>query len=151
MKSVSLHVGLLLPVAAVSAFVSPSAVPQTTRSTSSFIFRQDALRRYASVESEISPESSSQDDATEEDNTIDPPSDIFPTAEFLTFELADHRPLGCTVEETLFEDENYVFISKVVPGGFAEQAGIQTGDVLFAITGLFRRATPVLEVGVDKM
>jgi hypothetical protein len=147
MKSVSLHVGLLLPIATVAAFVSPSAHTPTSRSRT--FVRQDTttLQRYASVENSVSPESQ---DVTD-DRGIASPRDVFPTAEFLTFELADHRPMGCTVEESLFPDDDYVFVSKVVPGGFAEQAGIQVGDVLFAITGLFEVSTLVLEAGVDKM
>jgi C-terminal processing protease CtpA/Prc len=77
--------------------------------------------------------------------------DIFPTAQFYTFEMPQHRPLGCTVEESMDALENYVFVSKVIPGGFADHAGIQLGDVIVAVTGLFEDMTTVLESGVEKL
>ena len=77
--------------------------------------------------------------------------EAFLEAQFHSFEMADHRPLGCTVEESLDINDSYVFVSKVVPGGFADQAGIQVGDVVVAVTGLFGEVTPVLESGIEKM
>jgi C-terminal processing protease CtpA/Prc len=77
--------------------------------------------------------------------------DIFPTAQFYTFEMPQHRPLGCTVEESMDALENYVFVSKVIPGGFADHAGIHVGDVIVAVTGLFEDMTTVLESGVEKL
>ena len=46
------------------------------------------------------------------------------------------RPLGCTVEESL-ADASIVFVSKVVPGGKAEAAGIQVGDVVVGLPDVF--------------
>ena len=42
---------------------------------------------------------------------------LFPTAEFLELEITLHRPLGCTVEESLADHpvEHVVFVSKVSP------------------------------------
>ena len=107
-----------------------------------FKFKIESFQLDASVEEDVEDDTSLPTEVAKE---------IFPSAEFITFELADHRPLGCTIEETLDPDEDYVFVSKVVPGGFAEQAGIQVGDVVVAVTGLFGEMTPVLEAGVDKM
>ena len=45
-----------------------------------------------------------------------------------TFVLEEHRPLGCTVEESLAQ-EDAVFVTSVKAGGFAEAAGLQVGDV----------------------
>ncbi|KAL3933293.1 MAG: hypothetical protein SGBAC_010461 [Bacillariaceae sp.] len=55
----------------------------------------------------------------------------------VSYELQEHKPLGCTVEETVVEDCNYVFVSKLVPGGLAAQAGLQVGDVLIATNAMF--------------
>jgi hypothetical protein len=92
--------------------------------------------------------SSVEEDVT---NNMKQHKDIFPTAQFYTFEMAEHRPLGCTVEESMDTLENYVFVSKVIPGGFADRAGIRLGDVIVEVTGLFGDMTPVLESGVDKL
>eukprot|EP00980_Cylindrotheca_fusiformis_P027439 scaffold20461_cov117-Cylindrotheca_fusiformis.AAC.2 len=46
---------------------------------------------------------------------------------------------------------SHVFVSKVVPGGFADQAGIQVGDVLVAMSGMFGEMAIVLESGIDKI
>jgi hypothetical protein len=77
--------------------------------------------------------------------------EAFPEGEILTFKLIDHRPLGCTVEESLNKDDEYVFISKITTGGNAEKAGLRVGDVVVGVTGLFGGITIVMESGVDKM
>lgn len=77
--------------------------------------------------------------------------EAFPSAEFISFQLDEHKPLGCTVEETLDSLSEYVFVSKVVPGGLADKAGIQVGDVIVAVTGLFGEVTTVLDSGIEKL
>jgi S1-C subfamily serine protease len=79
--------------------------------------------------------------------------EAYPKAEIVTMELAEHRPLGCTVEESMDteNDPSIVFVSKVVAGGNAEKAGIKVGDVLIGITGLFGEIMPVFQSGVEKM
>jgi len=55
-----------------------------------------------------------------------------------TLTLKEHRPLGCTVEESLaVEDDQAVFVASVKEGGFAHLAGLQVGDVIIGVTGLF--------------
>ena len=144
---------LVLSIATItSAFLPRPSVKSSLTSTSrTSTFQQKRILR-ASVENDVEggeSKSSSQ-------KIPDPPigiDDVFPSStEYLTFELADgHRPLGLTIEETLAPTEEYVFVSKIVEGGFAEKAGIQVGDVIVAVTGLFDEVTPVLEAGVDKM
>ena len=97
--------------------------------------------------------------------------ELYPSAELVTLEISKHRPLGCTVEESLAkveegENENDdldnndnsisnrfppVFVSKVTEDGYAEQAGIKVGDVVVAVTGLFGDLEVVAGLGVDKM
>lgn len=73
------------------------------------------------------------------------------------YELQEHKPLGCTVEETVVEDCNYVFVSKLVPGGLAAQAGLQVGDVLIATNAILGGGeskddlTIVVKSGVEQM
>jgi hypothetical protein len=133
-----------------SVLLSPStnAFIPTRQLSSSFIVRQSnnpKIQLQTSVEAE--------DVISDTPNSLKPaPKDVFPTAQFYTFDMPEHRPLGCTVEESLDPLEEYVFVSKVAPGGFADQAGIRVGDVLVAVTGLFGDVkTIVLESGVDKM
>jgi hypothetical protein len=79
-------------------------------------------------------------------------NDIFPSALSIDLELKEHKPMGCTVEETMDSANDYVFVTKLVPGGFADLAGIQVGDVLVAMSGMFGgELTIVLESGIDKM
>ncbi|CAJ1947651.1 unnamed protein product [Cylindrotheca closterium] len=77
------------------------------------------------------------------------------TALLVQYELSEHKPLGCTVEETVVQECNYVFISKLVPGGFAAQAGLQVGDVLVATNGMFGNDDDELSIvvnsGVDQI
>ena len=49
--------------------------------------------------------------------------------ETMIVSLLPHKPLGCTIEESL-ADGQYVFLSHVTPGGSADQAGLQVGDVI---------------------
>jgi predicted metalloprotease with PDZ domain len=77
--------------------------------------------------------------------------DIFPDGEILTIEMVDHQPLGCTVEESINEEDDYLFISKLADKGSAENAGFQVGDVVVQITGTFGKLTDVLGASVEKM
>lgn len=56
--------------------------------------------------------------------------------ESLVLELKQHKPMGCTVEESL-ADRNILFVSSVVSGGNADTTGLRVGDVLSGMTGLF--------------
>jgi hypothetical protein len=80
--------------------------------------------------------------------------------------LTDHKPLGCTVEESLapysfssnkdeevliHEEAFPVFISKIVQGGHADQAGLQAGDVIVGISGVFDQLQDVSYDGIEKV
>ena len=72
-------------------------------------------------------------------------------ASFLELELASHKPsLGCTAEESLALGA-YVFVSKVVPDGNADMAGVKVGDVIVGATGLFGELEDVCGLGIEKV
>mmetsp|Transcript_22562 Transcript_22562/g.37320 ORF Transcript_22562/g.37320 Transcript_22562/m.37320 type:complete len:270 (+) Transcript_22562:120-929(+) len=76
----------------------------------------------------------------------------FPSAEVLEVSLPDHKPLGCSVEESLGDTAlKPVFVSKVVPGGNAAKAGIKVGDVIVGVTGIFGGLRSVLGKGIDEV
>jgi hypothetical protein len=75
---------------------------------------------------------------------------LFPYAEFKEFVLSPHRPLGCTVEESL-ADTRHIFVTKVVAEGFSGRAGLLPGDVIVGITDLFGTLTDVTGLGIDKV
>lgn len=77
--------------------------------------------------------------------------DIFPDGEILTIEMVDHQPLGCTVEESIEDEDDYIFISKLTDKGSAANAGLQVGDVVVGVTGTFGQLTDVLGASVEKM
>jgi hypothetical protein len=77
--------------------------------------------------------------------------DIFPDGEILTIEMIDHQPLGCTVEESIDEEDDFIFISKLTDKGSAENAGLQVGDVVVGVTGTFGQLADVLGASVEKM
>lgn len=70
-------------------------------------------------------------------------------AQYLELEVFPHKPLGCTAEESL-ADGDYVFVSTVKPGGNAELAGMETGDVIVGVTGLFGEFEEVVG-SIDKV
>ena len=61
-----------------------------------------------------------------------------------------HRPMGCTVEESL-ADGGTVFISAITPKGNAALAGLQVGDVILAVSGIFGDMENVSGVGLAKV
>jgi len=88
------------------------------------------------------------------DGTVDLFSRVesfFPTAEILTIEMANHIPLGCTVEESLHEVDDFIFISKLAEKGNAEVAGLEVGDVIVGVTGLFGKLACTIDADVDKI
>ena len=71
-----------------------------------------------------------------------------------TFELKEHKPLGCSVEESLAEEEDgakYVFVAEVTQGGNAAKAGLKVGDVIVQLSGTFDEVVNVAGLGIDKM
>jgi len=63
---------------------------------------------------------------------------MYPYAEFLTYDLPHHTPLGCTVDESLIEEKDgskHVFISKLAKGGNAATSGLRIGDVVVGVSG----------------
>lgn len=89
--------------------------------------------------------------------------EYFHGSEYLEFSLLPHRPLGCTVEESLasFQDDygsvgskkvNVIcFISKIAPGGNAEKAGLAVGDVILGVSDIFGNLMDVSGEGIEKM
>lgn len=73
----------------------------------------------------------------------------FPDAEIVTISLAEHKPLGCTVEEGLGNDLKPVFVSKVIEGGNSEKGGLEEGDVIIEISSMFDGMENVLGKGID--
>jgi hypothetical protein len=75
---------------------------------------------------------------------------LFPDAEFLEFVLSPHRPLGCTVEESL-ADARHIFVTKVTLEGYSGVAGLLPGDVIVGVTDLFGDLTDATGLGIDKV
>lgn len=74
----------------------------------------------------------------------------------ITFEPYCHRPLGCTIEESLAairktDRHGQVFVSKVITNSFANQAGLQVGDVIVDVTGIFGELKDVKDHGIDEV
>jgi len=76
---------------------------------------------------------------------------VFPKAEILTLTMDDHIPLGCTIEESLHENDDFIFISKLTQDGNAEGAGLKVGDVIVGVTGLFGDLISTLETDAEKI
>jgi hypothetical protein len=92
--------------------------------------------------------------ATDDNNSmssdVSSAENLFPYAEFLEFVLSPHRPLGCTVEESL-ADARHIFVTKVVAEGFSGRAGLLPGDVIVGVTDLFGALTDVTGLGIDRV
>jgi hypothetical protein len=66
----------------------------------------------------------------------------------ITFPEYCHRPLGCTIEESLATN-GVVFVTKIASGSFAESAGLQVGDIIVGTTSQFGQLESVLGNGID--
>ncbi len=70
------------------------------------------------------------------------------------YTLKEHKPLGCSVEESLANEPDnakYVFVAEVVKGGNAARAGLREGDVIIQLSGTFDEVVDVAGLGIDKM
>jgi len=75
-------------------------------------------------------------------------------ASVLDFEMKEHKPLGCTVEESSAPEEDGfqpVFISKVKPDGNAEKYGLTIGDVIIGISGIFDELEDTTGAGLARV
>jgi len=73
---------------------------------------------------------------------------------FLTFDLEEHKPLGCTAEESVVKAEDgskHVFVSKVTEGGNADMVGVNVGDVIVGVSGSFEDVVEVIGSGLDRV
>ena len=173
-----------------SYFTADAFTISSSKTTSFQLQRYDQRQRHAtgarstttflpaSVEDEISEVTSPA--VSESDKILqDIIDDLYPSGELITLVIKDHRPLGCTIEESLaaststtstsnkntvkinddddddtmlgLEDSPAVFVSKIVEGGHAEQAGIKVGDVIIGVTGLFGAVMPVAGFEIDRV
>jgi len=72
----------------------------------------------------------------------------------LEFILQQHKPLGCSVEESLASEADgskYVFVAEVKEDGIAQKAGIEVGDVIVQLSGTFDEVLNVAGLGLDKI
>ena len=70
------------------------------------------------------------------------------------FELKQHKPLGCSVEESLANEPDaakYVFVADIVKGGNADKIGLRVGDVIVQLSGTFDEVVDVAGLGIEKM
>ncbi len=70
------------------------------------------------------------------------------------YTLKEHKPLGCSVEESLANESDnakYVFVADVTKGGNAARVGLEEGDVILQLSGTFDEAVDVAGLGIDKM
>jgi hypothetical protein len=79
-----------------------------------------------------------------------------PPQKLLTFHLKEYKPLGLTAEESLAQKDvsgtyHHVFVSKVIPNGNADKVGIQVGDVIVGISGLFGSIECVVGESLEKV
>lgn len=72
------------------------------------------------------------------------------------FILTNHKPLGCSVEESLAKEDDdsgakYVFVSEVNKGSNADKVGIRVGDVIVQLSGTFDEIVDVSGIGIERV
>lgn len=107
-------------------------------SSTTTIVHGGGSRRLSRITTATESSSSSDVPATDDNKLNDDDNWFLQGADIVELTMKDHRPLGCTVEESLGKGyENVVFCSKVKEGGFAAQLGIVPGDVFIGVSGMF--------------
>lgn len=102
-------------------------------------------------------ESAFSDDDDEDDvNTNDTPTltGALENSILNEFILTEHKPLGCSVEESLADEPDnakHVFVAEVTDGGNAAKSGIKVGDVIVQLSGTFDEVVNVAGLGIDKI
>ena len=194
--------GMAITTLVVQVMTNPSrtassafTLPTTRATTTNSHFQRSQSHTKATVSSPPSSStflSASVEDDTEvpigssslspeiEDTLQNVMDGLYPDGELVTLVIKDHRPLGCTVEESLatptksddessktknivkindddddevvsLDDAPAVFVSKVVEGGHAEQAGMEVGDVVIGVTGLFGNVMAVSGFDIERV
>ena len=105
-----------------------------------------------SIESAFSDDDDDEDDV----NTHDTPklTGALENSILNEFTLTEHKPLGCSVEESLADEPDnakHVFVAEVTDGGNAAKSGIKVGDVIVQLSGTFDEVVNVAGLGIDKM
>lgn len=70
------------------------------------------------------------------------------------YELKEHKPLGCSVEESLANEPDgakHVFVAEVHDRGNAAKAGLRKGDVIVQLSGTFDEVVDVAGLGIEKI
>ncbi|KAL7553473.1 hypothetical protein ACHAWF_016780 [Thalassiosira exigua] len=70
------------------------------------------------------------------------------------YELKEHKPLGCSVEESMaseLDGAKYVFVAEVNSGGNAIKVGLREGDVIVQLSGTFDEVVDVAGLGIEKI
>lgn len=67
-----------------------------------------------------------------------------------SFQIQPHKPLGITIEESL-TPLKHVFVSSVIEGSHAGQAGVQVGDVLIECNNLFGDLQNVQDLDIESI
>ena len=137
----SSRVMLLLLLVGTTSLTFSFQLPARTPIHPSYILTRSSRRQQHELGSQVSNDSSLVDNA-----------DFLQDAEILEVSMPEHRPLGCTVEESLGHRYGpLVFCSKVTPLGFADQAGIQPGDVFLGVSDMFGGIEDVTTTGLERV
>ena len=106
------------------------------------------------METSTSVDASASDEGDEGVNGLPNLTGALEGTELKEFELANHKPLGCSVEESLASEPDgakYVFVSELTEGGNAMRAGVRVGDVIVQLSGTFDEVVDVAGLGIEKM
>lgn len=117
----------------------PRRVPFLFSSESPFFFSSESSS--AAYTDSVAP-------SFDTSNLEDP--EFFQGADFVNLQILPHRPLQCTVEESLAAGQ-HVFVSKIVEGGNADAGNLMVGDVIVGVSGVFGELTDVTGVSIEKI
>lgn len=111
-------------------------------------FNPPFIRNSRSVSSlRLADKSDIDDNVETEPNIL---KSLYPGTHTLDINFKEHKPMGCTVDESLLDDGRQpILVTKVTSGGNAEKAGLQVGDVVVAMTGIFGEVENILGADLD--
>lgn len=116
--------------------------------------RRHTIQLHSEVQTAFSFDALADGDEEGEVNGVPNLMGALVDAKLREFELSEHKPLGCSVEESLANEPDgakYVFVAEITKGGNAEKAGLKMGDVIVQLSGTFDELVDVAGLGIDKI
>lgn len=149
----------LLLLLSLTALIQGSVGFSTSRTATPRDRTRRSLKHVVPLNSEVQTSnpinwSAEDDDGDDDAGALPELTGSLANSRLLEYELTEHKPLGCSVEESLADEPDgakYVFVAEITSGGNAVKAGLRQGDVIVQLSGTFDEVVDVAGLGIEKI